>query len=227
MQFTPYHFFPFPLLIYLAFVVLFFVVVVLIEIGLVHYAAEQLGMERRHIFAILFLCLLGSYINIPVMRFPPERVESDQIVSVFGVPYVIPVVREWPGTVLAFNVGGALIPTGLAIYLMIKNRLYWQSAIGVIIVSMVAFAFARPVHGLGISIPILIPPLAAVLVALLIWPKRTAPVAYIAGTLGTLIGADLMNLGALPGLGAPIASIGGAGTFDGIFVTGILAVLLA
>ena len=28
-------------------------------------------------------------------------------------------------------------------------------------------------------------------------------------------------------LGAPVASIGGAGTFDGIFLTGILAVLLA
>ena len=28
-------------------------------------------------------------------------------------------------------------------------------------------------------------------------------------------------------LGAPVASIGGAGTFDGIFFTGVLAVLLA
>jgi Protein of unknown function (DUF1614) len=42
-----------------------------------------------------------------------------------------------------------------------------------------------------------------------------------------LIGADLLNLGAIQGLGAPIASIGGAGTFDGIFLTAILAVLIA
>jgi uncharacterized membrane protein len=28
-------------------------------------------------------------------------------------------------------------------------------------------------------------------------------------------------------MGAPVASIGGAGTFDGIFLTGILAVLIA
>ena len=54
-----------------------------------------------------------------------------------------------------------------------------------------------------------------------------APLAYIAGSLGTLIGADLSNLGRVRGLGAPVASIGGAGTFDGIFLTGILAVLLA
>ena len=46
-------------------------------------------------------------------------------------------------------------------------------------------------------------------------------------TFYALIGADLMNLGAIRGLGTPVASIGGAGTFDGIFVTGIGAVLLA
>jgi uncharacterized membrane protein len=51
--------------------------------------------------------------------------------------------------------------------------------------------------------------------------------AYVGGTLGTLIGADVLNLGRIGGLGAPIVSVGGAGTFDGIFLTGILAVLLA
>jgi uncharacterized membrane protein len=62
----------------------------------------------------------------------------------------------------------------------------------------------------------------------LIFSWKNAPtLSYIVGTLGTLIGADLTNLGKLQGLGAPVASIGGAGTFDGIFLTGILAVLLA
>jgi hypothetical protein len=37
----------------------------------------------------------------------------------------------------------------------------------------------------------------------------------------------LLNLGKIQGLGAPVASIGGAGKFDGIFLTGIIAVLLA
>jgi uncharacterized membrane protein len=45
--------------------------------------------------------------------------------------------------------------------------------------------------------------------------------------MGTLLGADVLHFGDIRGLGAPMASIGGAGTFDGIFVTGILAVLLA
>jgi uncharacterized membrane protein len=227
MQLSPYHFLPFPLLVYLAFFALFAVLIVLIEIEIIHYAAERLGIERRHIFTLLLLCLLGSYVNIPIARLPPEQVESGQIITVFGVPYVIPVVREWPGTILAINVGGAIIPTCLAFYLLIKNQLYYQSLIGVTCVASTAYYFARPVHGLGISIPILIPPLAAVLIGSILSPKKNAPIAYVSGTLGTLIGADLLNLGLLPGLGAPIASIGGAGTFDGIFMTGILAVLLA
>jgi uncharacterized membrane protein len=52
-------------------------------------------------------------------------------------------------------------------------------------------------------------------------------VAYISGTFGVLIGADLLNLKNLTALKAPVVSIGGAGTFDGIFLTGIIAVLLA
>ena len=63
--------------------------------------------------------------------------------------------------------------------------------------------------------------------AIVLARDQAAPLAYIAGSLGTLIGADLSNLGQVRGLGAPVASIGGAGTFDGIFLTGILAVMLA
>ena len=63
--------------------------------------------------------------------------------------------------------------------------------------------------------------------ALLLSLKRAAPLAYIGGSLGTLVGADLLNLGRVQGLGAPLVSIGGAGTFDGIFLTGVLAVLIA
>ncbi|MGA9991623.1 MAG: DUF1614 domain-containing protein, partial [Thiobacillaceae bacterium] len=69
--------------------------------------------------------------------------------------------------------------------------------------------------------------LATAIVALALSRRHAAPLAYICGSLGTLIGADLLNLGKIQGLGAPIASIGGAGTFDGIFLTGLLAVLYA
>ncbi|HEV2549021.1 MAG TPA: AI-2E family transporter [Stellaceae bacterium] len=87
---------------------------------------------------------------------------------------------------------------------------------------------AHPVSGLGVAIPVFVPPLATAAVALLLSiggrdAPIAAPLAYISGSLGTLIGS--LNLGNVQGLGAPVASIGGAGTFDGIFLTGILAVL--
>ena len=97
-------------------------------------------------------------------------------------------------------------------------------------VAMVAFVthlLARPVPSLGISLPVFVAPLVAAFAAMVLGWRQAAPMAYIAGSLGTLIGADLMNLGRISGLGAPVASIGGAGTFDGIFLAGIVAVLLS
>ena len=94
-------------------------------------------------------------------------------------------------------------------------------------VTAIVHLMAHPVKGVGIAEPIFIPPLIAAGVGLLLSRQYAAPLAYVSGSLGTLIGADLLNLGKIQGLGAPIASIGGAGTFDGIFLTGILAVLLA
>jgi uncharacterized membrane protein len=86
---------------------------------------------------------------------------------------------------------------------------------------------ARPISGVGIGVPVFIPTLFAVLAAMVFSWRNAAPVAYISGSLGTLIGADLLNLGRVQGLGAPVASIGGAGTFDAVFLTGIIAVLLS
>ena len=94
-------------------------------------------------------------------------------------------------------------------------------------VAAICHGLAQPVHGVGIALPIFVPPLVAAVIAAVVSWRNAAPLAYAGGSLGVLIGADLLNLGKLEGLGAPVVSIGGAGTFDGIFVTGLMAVLLA
>src|SRR5262249_41801864 len=81
--------------------------------------------------------------------------------------------------------------------------------------------------GIGIALPLLVPTVAAGAVGLLLSSQHAAPLAYITGSLGTLVGADLLNLDKLQGLGAPVASIGGAGTFGGGLLTGLLAALIA
>jgi uncharacterized membrane protein len=98
---------------------------------------------------------------------------------------------------------------------------------GIGIIAVISYFFSRPIQGLGIGMPILVAPVSAALAGLIISPEQSAPLAYISGTLGVLIGADLLRMKDIARLGTPYASIGGAGTFDGIFITGIVAALLA
>jgi uncharacterized membrane protein len=221
------HYFPLAWPFLLALFFLFLIVVALIELGLLQSAYQRMGVPPRYVMTVLLLSLLGSAVNIPVAELPPHEVVSGRWIDFYGVRYVIPVVREWPGTVLAVNVGGALIPTILSFYLLIKNRLWLRGLVAVAVVAIVAHWLARPIPGLGISLPIFVPPIVAALTAMLIGWRQAAPLAYVAGSLGTLVGADLTNLDKIQGLGAPVASIGGAGTFDGIFVAGVVAVLLS
>ena len=227
MRPTGYHYFPLAWPFLLGLFLLLGFLIAMIEMGILRYAYEKVGISRQHAFTLLLLSLFGSYVNIPVARFPPEHVESDSDVWFAGMHYIVPTVQDWPCTVIAINVGGALIPTLLSIYLVVKNGLYFRSLIGVAVVAYVVHQFAQPVHGVGISVPMYIPPLAAVATAILLSWRKAAPLGYIVGSLGTLIGADILNLDKVRGLGAPLASIGGAGTFDGVFLAGILAVLLA
>jgi uncharacterized membrane protein len=124
-------------------------------------------------------------------------------------------------------VGGALVPAALSGYLIVHDHLGWRALAAVALVAVLVHAVARPVQGLGIAVPTLLPGVFAAGAAVLLHPVALAGLAYVSGTLGTLIGADLTNLSKVRQLGAPVASIGGAGTFDGVFLTGIIAVLLA
>src|SRR5579864_1449600 len=227
MHFAPFHFLPLALPFFLALVLLVAIVIGLIEVHVLSYAYARIGIDRRYIFLILAGSLLGSYVNIPIAQLPPERIISNQQVVFFGMRYVVPVVENWSSTVIALNVGGAIIPTILSLYLVMTNRIYARAAIGTIVMAACIYLMATPVVGVGIAVPTFMPPILAAIVAYLLSRQSAPALAYIVGSLGTLIGADLLNLERIQGLGAPIASIGGAGTFDGIFLTGVIAVLLA
>jgi uncharacterized membrane protein len=221
------HYFPITLPYLLVLAALAGLLLGMVASRLLRYASESMGLGERTVFAILLLSLLLSYVNVPIAELPARRTAAAAVVSFFGVQYVIPVVQDWPATVLAVNLGGAVIPVLLSLYLMVKHRLYELALIGVAIVTLVCHGLAHPVPGLGIAEPAFVPPITTAIVALVLSRRYAAPLAYISGSLGTLIGADLLNLSKVQGLGAPVASIGGAGTFDGIFLTGLLAVLYA
>ena len=201
--------------------------IILIQLRILRYAYMKLGVGPGAAMFLLFGTLIGSYFNLPVAVLPGKPVMSGQIVDFYGMRYVVPVVVSWPGTVLAVNVGGAVIPTMMSIYLMIRYQVWLKAAMGIAVVAFVIHSMATPVPGIGIAVPVFAPVVITAIVAFILSREYAAPLAYISGSMGTLIGADLLNLDKITNLGAPVASIGGAGTFDGIFLTGILAVLLA
>ena len=208
-------------------VIIFVVLIILIQLRILRYAYMRLGIGPGAALLVLFGSLIGSYFNIPITILPGHPVRTGEIVDFFGMRYIVPVVTAFPGTVLAVNVGGAVIPTLMSTYLVLRYQLWLKAAIAVAVIAIVIHAMATPVHGVGIAVPVFVPVVVTAILAFLLSREYAAPLAYIGGSMGTLIGADLANLDKISGLGAPIASIGGAGTFDGIFLTGILAVLLA
>jgi len=227
MEMSQFHYLPLTPGFFSILVGIFGIVFLLLQLGALRYAYLSLGISARSAMWLLIGSLIGSYFNIPVAVLPARQVMSDQVVNFFGMQYAVPVVENWPGTVIAVNVGGAVIPTVMSIYLLAKYRLWTQGLIATAIVALIIHWIANPVPGLGIAVPVFMPSVITAIVAVLLSRQEAAPLAYIGGGLGTLIGADITNLDKVAGLGAPVASIGGAGTFDGIFLTGILAVLLA
>ena len=208
-------------------VLLFAGLIILVQLRILRYAYMKLGVGPGMALALLFGSLIGSYFNIPITILPGKTIQSGEVVDFYGMRYVVPYVTSWPGTMLAVNVGGAVIPTLMSTYLVLRYQLWVKAAIAVVVIALVIHASATPVHGVGIAVPVFAPVIATAILAFILSREYAAPLAYIGGSMGTLIGADLMNLDKIGSMGAPVASIGGAGTFDGIFLTGILAVLLA
>ena len=213
--------------VFLGLVVL--VILTLVFSGLISVAFSTAGDAALVI--ILVGCLLGSFINIPLYRTKSNQpLVREEYVRWLGITYRIPrVAYQETYTEVDVNVGGALLPAGMSIFLLTisSTSIVLYSLIGILAVTIVTHLVARPVKGVGIETPTFVPPIAAAVAALILSPAHPAVIAYVSGTLGALIGADLLNLGKIPDLGAPVASIGGAGTFDGVFVTGIVAVILA
>lgn len=217
---------PFFLLVLFLFFFLLGGLFAFIQVGLIGYAFQKIGIAPEHLLGILMITIFGSFINLPIKRIPGEPTRSLEPVRFFGMRYNIPVSKR-PEMVLAVNVGGAVIPCLLSLYLWWTTGQTFKLIVATALVALVTKQVARPVAGVGIAVPLFVPPLVAALAAMVLSSAHAPPIAYVSGTMGTLIGADLMNLGKLERLRAPVVSIGGAGTFDGIFLTGIIAALLA
>jgi len=234
--FRPFSLFYFSILLFL--LLLVFPVLMRFYRGIM---VEALGLPPWLFGAVLFLSLFGSSVNVPLVTLESrEPVRVFREVRFFGVSWRVPRVEMGVRrTYVMLNVGGGVVPVLISGYLLLVgipgcSGDLVSSLVDVFVVFLVVtvstYRSSRLIEGLGIATPMFGPPLATVfgVVVLSLFRVVWCPsmVAYVGGTLGALVGADLLNLGRIRDLGAPVVSIGGAGTFDGIFLTGLFSVVL-
>jgi len=217
---------PLPLLLFLVAIGL---LLAIFQLGALTIAFDKLGLTPRSAFLLLFVSLFGSAINLPLFTMKAQSAPPPPAVPPALRRLLRHQARAFHGTTLvAVNVGGCLIPAAFSIYLLTREPLPWAPVLfGIVMIAAVSRLISRPMPGIGIGMPMFVPPVIAAILAVLLDSAHSAPLAYISGTLGVIIGADLLRIPDIRKLGTPFASIGGAGTFDGIFITGIVAVLLA
>jgi uncharacterized membrane protein len=209
-----------------------------IALDLMRVILAKLHLDPLLAPTVLLGMLLGGLVNIPIHRYEREVEQPLPDHPLYRIMGWSPLVhRRVTETILAVNVGGCLIPLAMAVYLLSwllrENRWVLTALLVATFVNVVVcYMVARPVPGVGIAMPAFVSPLTAVLASWALLPSGAyddvrAPAAFIAGVSGPLIGADLLNLRHFARLSAGMVSIGGAGTFDGIVMSGMLAALLA
>jgi uncharacterized membrane protein len=190
-------------------------------------AFAKMGLSPFFGYAFFILCLVGGGVNIPVYR---EKIKYplpiDNVTSLFIKYLGISIPPMSTERIIALNLGGAILPSLLSIYLLFFVPIS-KVVLAIIITSTAAFIMSKPVKGLGIVMPPFVPPIIAAITAIIISRDHAPQLAYISGVMGTLIGADLLRIPQLRNLEAQFLSIGGAGIFDGIYLVGLVSVLLA
>jgi len=189
-------------------------------------AFAKLGLNPICGYAFFIFCLAGSGVNLPVHRRQVRySIPVDELTVLFHrfMGIRLPVYGE---QVIAVNLGGAVLPVILSFYLLEQTPLQLVLS-ATLVTTIAAYMLSKPVKGVGVVMPAFVPPLIAALVAMLLSREYAPQIAYISGVMGTLIGADLLRLPQLGKLEAPFLSIGGAGVFDGIYLVGLISVLLA
>jgi uncharacterized membrane protein len=211
-------------------------IVPLLFLGLVGAAFTRLGFSWIAALALVLLMLFGSFVNIPLYRIKRDMIRVDNAAQPFagaGNPFAPPPVWE---TVISLNLGGALIPAAVSIYLLYRATavadvaVLQPVAVGIVIVAVIAWMATRSVPGYGLRAPLFIPGLAALLCGLLLTGGTglsAGVTAFVAGTAGTLLGAGIAQLPRIQDMEIPKVSIGGAGMFGAIFLACILSALIA
>jgi uncharacterized membrane protein len=190
-----------------------------------------LGIAPRAATLLVIGIFAGSLFNVPVWRRESAEVLEYRPFDFFGIDRLAPrLVRSGAQQIVALNVGGCIVPSLIVAYELLRLATAGSAAPALAVIALnvaVCYRMARPVAGLGILLPALLPGCLAALAAALLSREHAPAIAFCAGVLGPLVGADLLHIRDLGRRGVGLMSIGGAGTFDGIVISGFLAAMLS
>lgn len=184
--------------------IILLVVGVLVYFGIAHRILDRMRLTDKQALLFIAAVIVGSFIDIPIMRAPVE---------------------------VTMNVGGALLPILLSIWLIFKadetaERV--RAILAAILVAVVVSLGSRylPYEPENMFLdPKIIYGISAGLIAYLAGRSRRS--AFVGGVLGIVL-SDIVHMVTIIGLGIPgTTDIGGAGAFDVVMIAGIIAVMVA
>jgi uncharacterized membrane protein len=217
-------------------IALLILIVPLLILGVIGAAFTRLGFSWISALAIVLLMLFGSFVNIPVYKIRRDMIQITPPNSSFFGEYS----QSNPSTVwdttIAINLGGAVIPVAVSLYMLYQailitgTSLLFSVCAGIILVAAITYVSTRYASGSGIQVSLLIPGLTALLAGLMLsggTGLAAAVTAFVSGIAGTLLGGNIAQLFRIKDLDVPSVSIGGAGTFGAVFICCILPALIA
>lgn len=180
------------------------VVGVLVYFGIAHRILDRMRLTDKQALLFIAAIIVGSFIDIPLMRAPVE---------------------------LSINVGGALLPALLAVWLILKADETAEKVRAIFATILVAVAVSLgsrylPYEPENMFLdPKLIYGVSAGMIAYLAGRSRRS--AFIGGVLGIVL-SDIIHMITIIRLGiSGTTDIGGAGAFDVVIIAGIVAVMVA
>lgn len=196
-------------------------------------AMDKLGLTPGTAVLAALGIFIGSLINLPLTTIRrDESVTPPSGIQFRFDPWAANPPRPALYTIIAVNVGGCIVPCLIVLYELHRIASFGTEPLILTIVAVIiniytCYRLARPVPNVGMAIPMFVPGLVAAICGVVFYPPLAPAIAFSSGVFGPLIGADLMHLRDINKLNTTLASIGGAGTFDGIVLSGLLATLLA
>lgn len=229
----------------LLFMVALFFLFIFLPVSIVAEAFSKLGLTSAQGVLMFIAILVGRTVNFPF--FTSERMvivskpqTFNYTMNASGQPMQVEqdTANEVKKQVFLVNLGGCILPLLLCLTFLIRLHMNGQAegvygyiGFAMLMVAGGCYVMAKADPFTGLRVPLFMPALMTFVSVFFFVPEPLRPVAaYVAGTMGTILGGNIVPLltpRVRNAVGTPEVAIGGAGTFGGVFVAGVLAVLLA